>query len=815
MSTQEDENKEEEEIQEKINQVPKLFFEAESPSVCIKTIFDSFPPVLDTSFDQNLTEQIEIAEKSISIISDQLTQKVLGSQHKIFGATDQIMSLNENVLQSTNFIHLIRGQVQTVRDKTLDPIVNILTQIRDLRRDTQSLVVLHFIQTVTTIHEILHKSDPLFSSYIFNQSVKFFGQNDAVYSEELLSCFSPLTFSEFPTNILHVPTDFTIGKLRKLKCVQTKIQQILQYNEIIYKKLESMIQQCINKMDKSIYSTVVVSYCLLTQNPPIPSVLYDYYSGKIRQQSVAYVETNSNDLQTLFRFMESSYSMISSFKQFIEIHESSNKLSSFVSDLPIETNVVLLNHMQSDSEIQPAFDNLKKDFASYYSQLTHFSESNVLQMLSRIKCTSLDPLSFIRLTKALKEFNAILSCSGLSDWIEITAAEFLNKCSAFSTSTIKKSILKDSWVPISIDDDFLTLVMTMPSDEKVFETNTDNTLDPRKICPSVSAMHTVRVIHSLICLSLELDSNTCFDLIVQVTVYFIVCVMDSFCSPITILENNDLNPKLKYLFDTDFFYSSKYLFRLLTFRNSLPEVKTPDKGEIRLMQLLTAMEGVDLIHWYLSGIRNNVEIRVKDKSVERIKVFYSIIYSKVLPNLRRNLSSTNVQYFLPMKTFKYQIMATDWNINEVNYEYHSFVGNIKKILETFDKQITNLNLSVKAKDDLWIGVWNYLSNLLVNAFGSVKSCNNFGRSLMLGDTRAVNNFFVGVTKIEVSCENVLEFINAFFYQPKEFEMWLANGCGKYKQKNLVNLVKTGLNCKLSKKEMNEMITKIEAKFAQN
>ena len=292
--------------------------------------------------------------------------------------------------------------------------------------------------------------------------------------------------------------------------------------------------------------------------------------------------------------------------------------------------------------------------------------------------------------------------------------------------------------------------------------------------------------------------------------------MNEFCTPLKVMnENNELNPELEYYFNESFAKASKYLFKLVTFGISLPEPKIPEKGEAFLMQLITATSGAELLRWYLTGIQSFLENHAQKTSLERVKIFYAQINQIILPELRYNLCSIGSKHFFTIKTLKYQIISTNWVVNEVKYEYHSFVGIAKKAFEILDKQLNILQLSKTIVNEIWNGIWLHTSKVLLSAFGSVRSCNNCGRSLMVGDTRAISSIFTNISKVKISMNNVLEYINAFFYQKHEFENWIDSTYGRYKPLHIYNLVKTGLNCKLTKKEISNLVTKINFKFSTN
>ena len=814
------EHEEEESINENhslkaLGDIPKLFFETLSPESCVLSILSELPPIFDETFEKELDKKIELAENSITVVTENLTNDVLASQQQIFDATDTFLSLNSSIVESSNFIHSMRTKVFDVREKTLSPILSILTLIRDLRRDTKALTVLHFIRYLTTIYDMINSSNFVLAAYTLIQAQYLLAKEKTVYSTDLFDSFVGLTVKPIPTCISPVPINITIGELKKAKCIKNVVSDISSFIPRLSKKMEKELAEIsksnTEEIDIAKYDSIVISYSLITEEIPIAKIIFSFFSKLIRDQSVAYSETNSNDLHTLFRFMENSCSFITKYKQFIEFHEAHKTFGSMINDLPLDVDMSLLEKLPSEKIMQNKVTQLESAFESYYSQLVHFAESNVLQFLSRINCSNLDALSFIRLTRALKEFNSFIQCNGLSDWIKITAADFMSKYSTASNSSIKQAVLSDTWVPTPTDNDFLSLIKTMPStEESVFNFKKD--FDSYA---SASAITTVRVIHSLICLSLELDAITCFNLIIQVCIYYVACIMNLFSNSASIMDSNDLNHKYWYLFEPSFTESLRKLFKLLTLgsNNALPEQKISERSEAQLMQMLAAADGLELIYWYLESIRENILKRATGACQEKAIKFFTNLNDVILPNFKRNFSVLFVKGVMQMSNLKYQISSANWSLNEVTIEYHQFVIMAKKQYDAFDRVIKNLQLKRTVLKEIWKSVWNFTTYELISAFASVKNYNSFGRSLMAADARMIASYFAIVSETDADTALVLEYVNAYFYQVNEFSKWIDSIPYKFKQKHVGNLVRSGLNTKLSSNESKALLSKIETKYA--
>jgi hypothetical protein len=753
-------------------------------------------------FASALDRQIDIAETSVSIVVGELTSNVMQSQRAIFSATDQFITLNENALSATDCIQSMRSQVLNVRERTLNPILIVLGHIRDLRRDAKTATVLHFAQSLAQIYDVLQSGDLIWSAHTLTHALEFISRNDEVYEMVMLQKFIGIEFRPFPTIVSPIPISLKVGDLKRLSCILEILSEIESFPKTLMQKIDGRLVAVASNFQPAEYSILVVAYCIVHDDPPIPRVLFTHFSNVIRQQSLAYFETQSNDLQTLFRFMESSWSILSSFRMFLEFHSNNETFVSIIGELPSTIDLLLLDKLPSDRFVCNRVQKLAAGFQMYCDQLTHVAESNVLQFLSRLNCISLDALSFIRLTRALKTFNDFLNCAGLSDWISLTANEFFSRYSSVAFISIKSAIANDSWVPLPVESDFIALVQTMPSDTSVFTSGSD--FDPGRAYASSSAVAAVRILHSLICLSFELDSEMCFNLIVQVSSYVIFCVLNAFCSPIPFFEGTRLNRKLVRYFEPQF---SGALTQLMKFQQALPDQKPPEtRAPALLIEMITGTEGFALLKWYLRGIRQSVESRMEVD----LTAFFDTVLNIVLPSARSNLSGFNARHFLPLKKLKLELIAAVWIISDVQFEHHEFIAIASKGFQRLDQSLNTIQVSQAVAAEIWRGSWLYVRAILLSGFGSVRSCNAFGRSLMVGDTRAVSTSFVRFGKVEIDTTPILEFINAFFYKPIEFAAWIDTAIRRYKPAHLANLVRTGLNGKLSAKDSKDLLAKIDA-----
>ena len=137
----------------------------------------------------------------------------------------------------------------------------------------------------------------------------------------------------------------------------------------------------------------------------------------------------------------------------------------------------------------------------------------------------------------------------------------------------------------------------------------------------------------------------------------------------------------------------------------------------------------------------------------------------------------------------------------------------KKQYDAFDRVIKNLQLKRTVLKEIWKSVWNFTTYELISAFASVKNYNSFGRSLMAADARMIASYFAIVSETDADTALVLEYVNAYFYQVNEFSKWIDSIPYKFKQKHIGNLVRSGLNTKLSSNESKALLSKIETKYA--
>jgi hypothetical protein len=288
-------------------------------------------------------------------------------------------------------------------------------------------------------------------------------------------------------------------------------------------------------------------------------------------------------------------------------------------------------------------------------------------------------------------------------------------------------------------------------------------------------------------------------------------LVNAFCSPVPLLDNNRLNRKVLRFFQPLFAKTIEQFLPLIPPGNPLLDQKSPESRiEALLMEMITATDGFALLRWYLLGIRRNVETRASPASSDRITWFFTSILSVVLPMARVNLSAINGRHILPLKKLKLELIAANWVVSELRFEHHDFIQSAGASFQRLEKAFATIQAPPAVIADVWSGAWLRVRAVLISAFGSVRMCNAFGRSLMSGDTRAVAAAFSRYAKIDVDTSAVLEFINAFFYKPAEFSSWIETACPRYKPAYLANLVRTGLSNKLSAKDTKDLIAKIDA-----
>ena len=799
----------------KLEDVPSIFFEAKTPEDCVLNVLSQLPPIFDPTFLDSLNSQIEIAESSIGVVTEELTKKVFASQNEIFDATSRFLSLEEEVSKSAKYISSMRNEIDAVRDKTLNPMVDIYTHIRDVKRDTMNLICLHFAQSMLLIDENLHSRQFIISAYNYRCARELLENEEIVYSDDLYNHFFSINFPKLIIDYSNLEVNLTIGELKQLACIKDILESINEFPKSIETTLSKEIEVLAETFNESKYVEVLMAFCLISDAPPISQIIVDKYTQLLHSRAVAYFESLSDDLDTLFRFMDTNCALLTRFQVFTNFHKDNPHFSDLTKYLPEETSFPSLQSIfTSQDEADKILVNLQNSFINGYEKFSRTAESNVLQFLSRLNCTSLDALSFIQLFRGLREFSSILSCSGLQDWQNITSTEYMQKYTQVCLTSCRTLIINDSWAPVSVEKELIQHIQTKPNpDADIFHFNQD--VDPTKRYASQSAIQTVRIIHSLICLSQELDQQTCFNLIVQVASSYFATLVNNFCNPYTLLFINEqgqvmIHPKLSKLFTLQFINDLKDLLRILG-HLALPDQKPIESSESHLMQMIVGTEGLKLISWYLDGIRKYMEeTNIPSQQIrEKIQKFFSVTFNSLFPTVRMNLASVCAKNFLSLKQLKYQIIAQDWNVQEITIECHSFCAISKKYFEQLDKTLQAFQLSEDTLKDIWCGASIRVANVLIHGFGSVRNCNSNGRSLMLGDTRAVSNHFQAISKIDVDTSKVMEFINAFFFKPQEYSKWIEKAILDYKYTYLLNLTKTGLNCRLSAKEIKDLTSKIE------
>ena len=113
----------------------------------------------------------------------------------------------------------------------------------------------------------------------------------------------------------------------------------------------------------------------------------------------------SDDLDTLFRFMNTNCALLIRFKTFTK----------FRHDHPEFTDIFKFVPIFDTSKINEVIKTIENTFSDSYEHFCRTVESNVLHFLSRLNCMVHDELSFIKLSRGLRELSSILSCTGLKD----------------------------------------------------------------------------------------------------------------------------------------------------------------------------------------------------------------------------------------------------------------------------------------------------------------------------------------------------------------------------------------------------------------
>lgn len=786
-----------------LDSVPRIFFDSATPEECVMSILSDLPPIFDEKFADSLNAQIKIAESSIGIVSEELSKRVFASQDAIFDATSRFINLQDQVENSTRYISSIRQEITSIRENTLDPMINIYTHIRNLKRYSKINQVVHFCKCLLLIDELLHSRQFINASYNYECINNILKNDELCYNPDIYEKFYAISFPDFQEDAYGDSNPVTIGELKKLECTQEILDSIQQFPSTLESILSKELQEISETFDEVKYSEVIASYLFISDSPPIAKSLVNIYTSLLHDRAYAYFEASSNDIDTLFRFMETNCSLLKKFQTFTQFHTENPHISDIIDKIAPDYVIPKIDGERFDKILE----SIASGFHDNFKQFCTAAESSVLQFLSRINVKSLDALSFIKLARGLKEFITILSCGGIEDWLQMTSTEYMQRYTGACINSARSSIMADSWVPVPIDSEFLQHIKTVPCDENVFDFPTDE--DPTKRYTCSSAIQTVRIMHSLVCLSVELNKKECAILIVNVAATYIAGIINTFCSPFPMLVMQDgqvsFSPKLTRKFDAQFVKNLKLMLKSLG-HVSLPDQRQIESPESHLMQMIVGTEGLKLISWYVKGLKDYL----MEAENEKVPKFYEIAIGQILKQCRPNISAFCARVYFPLKQLKYQIIACDWCVNEITIEYHGFISILKKSLDNLSKTLSSFQLPRDVSDDIWRGTWMRICNLLIHAFGSVRTCNSNGRSLMIGDTRAAATIFTSLTKVtDIGYVQVMDYINAFFFSPTEFANWLEGATQRYKQSYLINLIRTGLSCKLTQKDIKDFIAKLE------
>jgi len=791
----------------KLQRVPNVFFSALSSNECIVSVLKELPDGFSSGFTDSLKTSIDIAENSISVVSDELTKRVYATQNQIFSATNHFITLQELVLNSTDAINAMKKEIKEVRTNTLDPMLDIYNVIGESKKSYKNLVTLHFIRVMLLAEQAISSKNLVESALAYSIISQFLQDPSQEYNSSILRNLQIFNIPEFPS-LSHIDSLPRIGELLDLKCLRAVFDHISSFPDSFIDLLNQEISDIALHFSSSRYSELLLSYCIISENPPVSKVILDFYTNKLHSDSIGYFESLCNDLETLFKFMETNLELLAHFRNFISYHEAHQTLTSV---LMLFSPELQHNSLVNCDTIRNRLSSIQNSYSSAFDRFCHAAESSVIQFLSRINLTSLDALSFIKLSRSLKEFSSLLCSNGISEWIGIAFNDYLSKNSSVSISSSRALVSNDSWTPNPIDIDFIHHVQNFPRNSQNFCFISEDQVDPQKLFVPSSSMTIVRILHALICLAIESKSSTCIHTIINVISIYFLSIVSNFSFPFLLIATNDdnipfISSKILRKLDFPFYLALNSLLKYIG-TVSLPEQKPIESSESQLMQMITATEGLNLIKWYLKGIKG---IIVAISKPEHCEIIYTLFFDSLFPLVRVNLCSICSKNFLSLRTIKYQLISSDWNIEELRIEYHPFLSSIKKTFESLDKVLLSFQIQKHTMIEIWKGSWKRVSKVLISAFGAIRSCNGNGRSLMLGDTRAIASFFTSVSKIETDTSLIMEFINAFFFKPPELLKWAELSTKKIKPNYISNLIKTGLASKLSPKDIKEILTRFDS-----
>ncbi len=133
--------------------------------------------------------------------------------------------------------------------------------------------------------------------------------------------------------------------------------------------------------------------------------------------------------------------LITRFQTFARFDKDNRTFDDIIRHLPVDKHIPKSTCFKNANE---TLQNIGYTFDNSYEHFCRTAESNVLQFLSRINCMSFDALSFIQLTRGLKEFITILTRTGLRDWLTITTGEYMKRYTSICISSCRTSIINDN-----------------------------------------------------------------------------------------------------------------------------------------------------------------------------------------------------------------------------------------------------------------------------------------------------------------------------------------------------------------------------------
>lgn len=787
------------------NNIGNIFYETYDEKQCISIVIKDLPAVFTKDFEGEIQKKIDMMESNVEIVTNLLTKKVSESQKDIINATNEFIFLQKLLCETSNIISSMKNNIKTIESNTLGHILNVYKEIRNINRSYRMLYGIHFINTIEILIEELLSNNLIKVSLIFKKITEIFLLDNENYSDKIYEDIEFVNVPEMHVECAYHVQNLKIRELKNILYIQKIIDYLKSFEGSFMNKLENELINIGNNFEEVKYAEIVISYCLISKEPIIADILVNLFIDRANDRAAQYNDAVSGDIQTFFNFLEANGEHIKSFMLFIEFHEKYTGISPLLELIrPVYNIDESINCEMYDAIVVKVGVSIKQNLKIFRQKI----ETNIVECLSKINISSLDSLSYIKLLDELKSFGRIIQSEKVREKIDSLNIDFLKKYTVGAVGAIKTSIENDNWVPKSLETSYMDhILMTPDSNKEIFSFESDYT------CNSVSASSqtAIRIIHALVCLSTELDPIKCNALVMKVVSAYIIYTITVFSLPIPLFTNGSrkIHLKIASTFSRDFANGIENLAQFLDGYYTSDSKRIENSG-IQMMQMVCATDSIDLLRWYINGMKKQMTAVTNNEQVESLNLFFDLLNNIIFPGVRVNFASLCSRQFLKLSNLKNQILSSDWNIRELNIEHHQFVNLAKKDFESMEKLLSSISLTTEGMKDIWLGAWMRTTKVMLNGFGNIKSCNNDGRSLMIGDTRAIASIFTSISGIVVDTSDILEYINAYFYKQSDFLIWAETAINKYKHSHIISLAKTGLSAKLSTKDIRDTVSKIEA-----